>query len=236
MINESQILLSQYIKLTEFLAKVLGPHYEISLYDLTLPNKPLIAIANKHITKRIIGDPPSSDEEIIINNNSSTEQDFSINYCTYAPNGRQVRTSSFFIKNGRNELIGLFCLHFDDARFLDISRSILGLCHPDSFVNTNVQLDDHYKDFRTNSSSTNANAAYNTNPKQDIRQFIKDYALDKDMELSRLSQKEKLDIINALNNAGFFLVKGAIAQAADELYCSQSSVYRYISMLNKANK
>lgn len=227
-------VLVHYIRLTEFLASVLGPHYEISLYDLTLKNKPLIAIANRHITKRIIGEPPDTDEEIILNKGIEKEQNFSINYCTYSMNGRQIRTSSFFIKSSTNELIGLFCLHFDDSRFLDISKAILGLCHPDNFVNNNIQFDMQYREYdNTELPLLNSNSAIEGYHKNNVSSFIQDFAASEDINLNKLRQEDRLKIIRQLHNSGLMSIKGSINQVAEELSCSPSSVYRYLSNIRK---
>ena len=46
-----------YMKLVEFLGVVLGPSYEIVLYDLRREDKSIIAIANGHISGRSVGAP-----------------------------------------------------------------------------------------------------------------------------------------------------------------------------------
>lgn len=229
-------VLVHYIRLTEFLANVLGPHYEISLYDLTLKNKPLIAIANRHITKRIIGEPPNTEEEIMIKEGIEKDQNFSINYCTYSISGRQIRTSSFFIKSSNNELIGLFCLHFDDSRFLDISKAILGLCHPDNFVNYNLQFDLHYKEYdNTELPAVSSSKEIEHFHMNGISNFIHEFAEHENLNLHKLNQKDKLKIIHQLYNSGLMSIKGSINQVAEELYCSASSVYRYLGSIKKVS-
>ena len=43
------------MKLTEDLGRALGPDYEVALYDLTDPDKAIIAIANRHVSGREVG-------------------------------------------------------------------------------------------------------------------------------------------------------------------------------------
>ena len=49
----------------------------------------------------------------------------------------------------------------------------------------------------------------------------------------RLTQKEKIEIIGELNRAGLFQLKGAVGAVAEYLYCSEASVYRYQSKIQK---
>ena len=49
----------------------------------------------------------------------------------------------------------------------------------------------------------------------------------------RLTSEERLQIIDALEKSGIFLLKGAVKDVAAGLGCSQASVYRYLSHIRK---
>ena len=49
----------------------------------------------------------------------------------------------------------------------------------------------------------------------------------------RLTQEDRIQIISELNRAGLFQLKGAVGAVAEYLYCSEASVYRYQSKLQK---
>ena len=49
----------------------------------------------------------------------------------------------------------------------------------------------------------------------------------------RLTQNEKIEIIGELNRAGLFQLKGAVGAVAEYLYCSEASVYRYQSKIQR---
>ena len=50
------VLLSYYVKLTEFLGRALGPNYEVTLHDLTSHDRSIIAIANNLTHRRFFMD------------------------------------------------------------------------------------------------------------------------------------------------------------------------------------
>ena len=52
------------------------------------------------------------------------------------------------------------------------------------------------------------------------------------VEVSRLTQDEKMEIMDILNRKGVFLLKGSVSYVAKELRSSEASIYRYLGKLN----
>ena len=52
-------------------------------------------------------------------------------------------------------------------------------------------------------------------------------------QVGRMSQKEKLEVIEGLSDLGTFLVKGAIGCVAESLGVSVPTIYRYLNMIKK---
>ena len=128
MTSSSSLILQHYIKLTEFLGKALGPDYEVALHDLTRKDRSIIAIANNYISGREVGAPLTNMSLSILRDKS-----YDLHYYGINVNGKDLRSSTFFIKDN-GKLIGLLCINFDDSRYRAISDHILKLCHPDLFV------------------------------------------------------------------------------------------------------
>ena len=53
-----------------------------------------------------------------------------------------------------------------------------------------------------------------------------------DISPDRLTQSEKIHIVEILNQRGIFLLKGAVSQVAKQLCCSEPTIYRYLNMVN----
>ena len=49
----------------------------------------------------------------------------------------------------------------------------------------------------------------------------------------RLTQEDRIAIVEKLNRSGLFQLKGAVGEAAEYLYCSEASIYRYLSKISK---
>ena len=127
----------------------------------------------------------------------------------------------------------MLCINFDDSRYLAVSEQILGLCHPDAFVETNFQLDEA----RVGEIDLSAPVEENFHNSIDA---VAAEAVARALESAgvtadRLTPEERVQIIAQLDSGGIFLLKGAVKDVADALQCSQASVYRYLSQIKKEN-
>ncbi len=225
-------LLKPYIKLTEFLGHALGPDYEVALHDLTDKNRSIIAISNRQVSGRQVGAPLTNVALKILMEESYLDSDYLLHYRGQAASGKTLRCSTLFIKQG-NQLVGMLCVNYDDSRHRAVSEEILRLCHPDSFVETNFQLDE-----------TQVTDMEPGDGAERFQNSIDDVAMEAvTKELSRLNVSaeqltadDRLQIIQSLEAAGIFLLKGAVNDVADALGCSKASVYRYITQVKNEKK
>lgn len=217
-------LLTHYIKLTEFLGHALGPDYEVALHDLTDKNRSIIAIANAQISGRKVGAPLTNMALQILMHKSYEHEDYKLHYRGISANGKSLRSSTLFIKDGE-QLIGMLCVNFDDSRYRNLNEVLLGLCHPDTFVRTNFSVVE-----KENSAETTAERFHNSIDAiaaDAVARLLQELALT----ANRLTPEERLQIIIRLEGEGIFLLKGAVKDVAEALGCSSASVYRYLSQL-----
>ena len=233
MANVTNALLQHYVKLTEFLGQALGPDYEVALHALTDKNRPIIAIANNHVSGREIGAPLTNVALSILRDKSYETSDYRLHYYGVSVNGKDLRSNTMFIKqNGR--LIGMLCINFDDSRYRAISNQIMGLCHPDIFVEDVLQP--------LEPEEPGAVSAVRSSPAKfrNSTEAAAADAINRELEAlgvtaERLTSDERLKIIAALESNGIFLLKGAVKDVAAGLHCSQASVYRYLSQLKNVH-
>ena len=231
----NHVLLEHYVRLTEFLGRVLGPDYEVALHDLTDKNKSIIAIANNHVSGREIGAPMTNVGLQIIADKSYQSSHYRLHYRGVAENGKILRSSTLFIQDENGELIGLLCINFDGSRYHELSDRLLGLCHPDAFVETNFQFDEvRTREIRAEDM---ANGELIENLQSTISGVaggaVSEVLGEMGVAADRLTQEEKTAVVGELNARGVFLLKGAVKEVAEALHCSQASVYRYLSKFKK---
>lgn len=227
----SDQLLKHYVLLVEFLGKVLGPDYEIALHDLTDCSNSIIAIANSHVSGRTIGAPLTNKALQIMADKSYKNQDYVLHHLGISSVKKTLRSSTFFLKDEHGQPFGLLSIIFDDSRYNNVTKEILKLCHPDEFVDHNTIPG--YSTIQT-SLDTQNDAEVFPNSITDIMESIVSNAMSKtQVPPDRLTQDEKLQIIDILNDKGVFSFKGAVSYVANALCSSEASIYRYIAKLSK---
>jgi predicted transcriptional regulator YheO len=65
-----------------------------------------------------------------------------------------------------------------------------------------------------------------------IEEVIETYGV----EPERMTQTEKVEIIEKLNEGGVFLLKGAVSKVATRLNVSEATVYRYLNGIKGRSK
>ncbi|WP_315116771.1 PAS domain-containing protein [uncultured Clostridium sp.] len=219
--------LEQYIKLVEFLGKVLGPDYEVVLHDLTDKTYSIVAIANGHVSGRSVGAPLTNLGLKVMAMGSYKNSDYLINYNGASRTNRVLRSSTMFIKNDNDEIIGMLCINFDDSKYMSLSEDILKLCHPDELILQNSTYES------VNSILTDVPENFSESIGEVTETVLNKLLADKNIPIDRLTQDERLNIVDVLNQKGIFMLKGAVSEVAKQLCCSEPSIYRYLSILNK---
>ena len=236
---ENQMILNQYIKITEFMGRLLGRDYEIVLHDLSDVDHSIVAIANNYISGREIGGPSTNVALQIISDKSYMTHDFRAHYAGVSKDGKRLASSTLFIKNSSNDLIGLLCVNFDSSRYQELSEKLLALRHVDPYIDSNFQF---------NESIVNPAPVFpetaEFHPPQDeeietffnstddvTKEFARQAMADLGISSNRLTADEKKYIVERMNERGAFLMKGAVKDAAEALDCSQATIYRYLSEL-----
>ena len=218
--------LKRYEILVSFLGEVLGPDYEIVLHDLRDKAKSIIAIAHGEISGRAVGDPLTGKALELLAERGYEGADFSVNYSGISKDGEPLRSSSLFIKDDDGKPVGMLCVNFDDGRFTDIATQVLRLCHPDEFVERTIATI-RLADDEAPENVPNSISALTDN-------VIAGIVAKRGVPVDRLTQEEKIEIIDLLHGKGVFLMKGAVSYVAKVLASSEASVYRYLSKLNKS--
>lgn len=225
----TNLLLKQLTSLVEFLGKALGPDYEITLHDLDPDNCVIAAIANGRISGRNVGARLSARGAMLLEKKEYESADYSTNQTALLANGKTIRASTLFIKNETDTPVAMLCINFDDSRFRAINYDLMGLIHPNHF------LEQHYSIRASDLPQLNTAPAEkkNENIHNDVSDLMKDIyeqvSRNVKVPMDRLTQEERTDVIAQLNDLGMFRLKGAVQFVADGLGCSQASIYRYLS-------
>lgn len=224
----NRTMLKQYTKLVEFLGLVLGPTYEITLHDIHGKQSTIVAIVNGFISGRDLDSPPTAMALRAVADNAEG-LDYRTNYNGLAGASHTLRSSSFYIKDKNDDLVGMLCINFDDSKFQELSSQLFQLIHPDVYMEDNIvirsdvleSLDEEDTERFGDSMTSAANSV------------IEEVLSEGDIPVERLSQAEKIRIVAQLDQRGIFRLKGAVAHVSKELHSSPASIYRYLAKVRQ---
>ena len=199
------------------------------LHEILPENSRVAAIANGSISGRSVGAPITNAALRMIMQKQYETSDYNLNYTGQLANGKTIRSSTMFIKDG-GKLVGLLCINFDDSRFHEISDAILKLIHPDDFV--------HHHYFPVDAPAKQPMQPQHPAPdpaehfQSDMNGLMEELfdtvTKSVSVPLDRLTQAERTQIIAKLYDQGMFELRGAVQFTVHKLACSQASIYRYI--------
>lgn len=217
-------ILDYYKKLVDFLGEVLGENAEVVLRDCRKPDHDIIAIANGHVSGRTIGAPITDFTLSILANEEWKEKDYVVNYEGKAAPDKRLRSSTYFIRE-EGKLVGQLCVNIDMTPYeqvMDRIRQLSGMGLMSDGGQSGIICSGPVENFSEDVIGDMMKKAVITvvgSSEAKVRE--------------RLTQNEKIEIIGELNRAGLFQLKGAVGAVAEYLYCSEASVYRYQSKIQR---
>lgn len=189
-------------------------------------DKSIIAIANGHITNRGLGSPLSPSMLEIISSERYKEKNYEVNYVSVSMKNKALRSSTIYIKDNL-KLVGLLCITFDDSRYQDVSRAIMGLCHPDNLLKD-------YRFERIEDLSLDEEAEVVSGNIEDYVDEVIDKVLqEKSAQNEKIRKKDRVNMVNELKKKGILLIKGSVPIIAKKLNSSEATIYRYINELEE---
>lgn len=212
----------------EFLGKVLGPDYEVTLYDMEKKERPLVAIANGRISGRTLGTPlPELVAERFAGGAAGEEPYLANVAAQVGETGKTVRSSAFPLRDASGRIFALIGINYDDTRVLRSFTDLLELVHPHGYVekeypNRVIQAS------RQTETEPAAEEAYYNDVTGMIGEIFRAETENASAPPDRLTQQERTDLIRRLKAKGLFRLKGAVRYTAEQLGISQASVYRYL--------
>lgn len=209
--------IEKFIPIADFLSVMLGDNTEIIVHDLINYKNSIVHIINGHISNRKIGDPITDIVYEYFLNESKDNKAFICNYSSKTIEGRLLYSSTFFIKNDKNEVVGALCFNSDYHK-LKTSISAITALLP-NFVDDITFTTKHVKENK------------NVNPQEITSNKIDLVINNFDVLPKRMNIDEKTKVIKALSQEGVFNLRGSVQEVALKLNMSEPSIYRYIKKI-----
>lgn len=203
-------LLLNMIPLVDGISKTLGSNCEVVLHDIKNPQHSVIAISNGHVTGRKVGSP-MTERGLEAIRNKDYEKNL-IKYKTVTKDGRTLKSSTLFIKDQTDEVVGCLCINLDISEFV-VAKKV--------FAELTETIDEFgkYKEIHE---------TYGTNINDILYSVVGRVLESVGKPVAYLNKEEKVDIVKTLDAKGTFLIKGSVEYVAEELCVSRYTIYNYL--------
>ncbi|HAS79783.1 MAG TPA: YheO-like PAS domain protein [Fusobacteriaceae bacterium] len=209
--------LKSYIHLVNFMADFLGPSYEVVLHDVRNINNSIIAIKNGHISGRKVGGPLADLSFKHIKENRNSDKKYLLLYGK-TKDGRQLKTSTYFIRDERGNIIGLLGINTDISDFVNLKKRM------ESFIDYGV----------ANITEDREEERFESSIEEIMDSIINEVITESIVSVEQMDHIKKIEITRKLNLKGVFLIKGSVGNVAEKLKTSEATMYRYIKQVNKS--
>ncbi|MGX7349522.1 helix-turn-helix transcriptional regulator [Dolosicoccus paucivorans] len=210
-------ILHHYAQMVNYFGELLGPQYEIILHIIHPDGGSHIgAIANNELSGRSLDAPLTDFALKMVQEKTYLEKSYVTNYKGVMSNGREFKSSTLFITDENNELIGLLCVNFDVRAYESVADQLLTL------IGSSKQLTSRPVD----AAEPLENFAVNI--EQLIEQIVPPHYLDPNISLT---MEQRLEIIKELDEKNVFQLKGAVSDVAKVLNVSEPTMYRYLKQI-----
>lgn len=219
--SQADVILSALSRLVGSLQSAVGPSCEVLLRDLTEDQKPILAIAGS-LTNRHVGDPAGG---LLYDWLSQRDPSDRLNYSLATSDGRIVRASTLFVRDGAGRTIGCLSVNIDitapthfsiwNTAYCSTTPSALTL-ESSSLFSQLLPIEEDNQDFASL-----------------VEKTIEEAIGHSGMGPSRMKKKQRLDVIHELDRKGVFLVKNAKELLATRLGVSQAAVYKYLDEVRR---
>lgn len=208
-------ILKSYIPFAKGIAATFGPNCEVVVHDFSNLENSILVIENGQVTGRNISSPMTeiSLKKVV---EGQVEEDL-INYTGKSTDGRVLKSTTMFIRDENEKVIGCFCINFDMTELVAAQRVL------NDIMRINAEAQDRSEDFQNKVNNVLTDIVQNT---------LKDFG----KPVAYLTKEDKVFIVQKLDQQGAFLIKGAIDYVAKVLCVSRYTIYNYLDEIREDGK
>ncbi|MDO4266925.1 MAG: PAS domain-containing protein [Eubacteriales bacterium] len=206
------------MQLMDGISKMLGSRYELILHDLSRVENSVVAVRG-NITDRQIGAPVTNYLLQLLKVYGDKAPDC-INYRSVTPDGRILRSSTMFIRDGGGRITGSLCVNQDLTDFMLASR-----------------LSQELTAFHSQPGEEKAPQEQFARDITEVMEIIIQAELEQIQKPVAYMQKEdKLALVKRLEDKGIFDVKGSVEYVAERLAVTNFTIYNYLKEIRGARR
>jgi predicted transcriptional regulator YheO len=198
----------------DMLVKMFGRRCEVAVHDFSNLKKSLIYIAG-NVTDRKVGSPITDLVLTELKKDPSDVEDIP-NYKTQARNGTVMKSSTVFLRDRQQKVIGALCINYD------ISQMMMNAIEMEEFLAFDINQD----------KSENFHATVQDVIHDMVHQVLSEFK----KAHTQLTLEEKVEAVRMLEDKGAFLIKGSTEYLASVLGVSKFTIYNYLNKIRTQNE
>lgn len=207
--------LKPFLPWVDALAETFGSHCEVVLHDLRNLDKSIVKIANGHITGRQVGAPITDMGLRLFEEDKKNGKNTAvIGYRTRSKDGRELKSTTLFIRDKKGNAVGCLCINIDLTPYLTAKGMIDQMCRlagPDPI-----------------DTETESPEKFVSDVDSLMGQLIDKAMHQASKPLVAMSKDDKLQVMRELKKSGYFLIKGSVKQLSKQWGVSLPTIYKYL--------
>jgi predicted transcriptional regulator YheO len=222
-VAERAALMNALHPIVKMLGSIVGHHIEVVLHDLTQPESSVVALANGHVSDRVLGASiltgPKEDKGFAaaveeLGTRGEPVHSVIEGYSTVTSNNRPLQSATVIFRDAGGEPFAALCLNADMSNF-EMAYAFLG-----QFLQP----------------PTKAAPLQASPPEMDVlmQEIIQDAVRRTGKPINLMNKREKTQAVQTMQQRGLFIVKGGVERAAAALGVSRYTIYNYLEALRQA--
>jgi len=203
--------LERFIPLVDAIAGTFGKNCEVVLHDFSKPHRSIMKIVNGHVTGRDVGSPASLS---LYSLKKKQKNDAVIGYRAKTDKGVELKSTTVFIRDGKNKIVGALCINMDITPYISLRNVSEEFCSG---------LDRGKPEAKTESPEQ-----FESSVDSVINELLGETIKKIGKPIVHMRKEDKLRIIRDLKENGLFLIKGSTKRVAQELHVSLPTIYKYL--------
>jgi len=210
-------LVDLYTRLAKGVAAQFGPNCEVVIHDIQSKDyeHSIIAIENGHVTGRHVGDGPS---HIVLEalQHSTEQQEDRLAYLTKTKDGKILKSSTIYIRDDDDRIIGVFAINFD--------------------ITLMLSMEDQFKAFTGTSQEVAEKDTVSVNVAELLDELIEQSVHSIGKPAALMNKDDKVQVVRLLNDAGAFLITKSGPKICQYLGISKYTLYSYLDEIKAGQK
>lgn len=214
--DDSPFIFEMLKQIADGVTATFGNNCEVAIHDLNNVAHSLVYLTG-NVTNRELGSPVTDAviKEVMEKGN---DVDDKYSFKTITDDGREIKSSTFYIRNKQLEVIAAFCINFDVTDYLNAVQAL------EIFAGI-----ENIKDTSTISEKI-VFSLDNT-----FESLFEEAVKEIGKRPATMSTDEKVNLVKILERKGVFQIKGVINQVAVKLGVTNFTVYNYLKKIRATN-